>query len=109
MNSRLNHIQDWSALAQQARWSASALAKECGVSVRTLERHFRRRMGKSPKAWLAEQRQSLAIQLLQRGSSVKETAGHTGYQNASAFSREFKKHWGNCPAMQSAGARPVSR
>jgi AraC-like DNA-binding protein len=99
MNTRLNQVQNWPELARAANWSASALARRCGVSVRTLERYFLRNMGKSPKVWLAEKRQLLAIELLREGSTVKETAGRTGYNHASTFSREFKKHWGSCPGM----------
>jgi transcriptional regulator GlxA family with amidase domain len=54
MNTRLNHIQNWPELAQQADWSASVLAKKCGVSVRTLERYFLKTMCKTPKNWLAD-------------------------------------------------------
>ena len=105
MSSHLNHIQNWPELAKQARWSASALAKQCGVSVRTLERHFKKQMGKPPKVWLAEQRQQVAIDLLLHGSTVKEAADHAGYKQASTFSREFKKHRGNNPATYCASLK----
>lgn len=99
MNTKLNHIQNWPELARQAKWSVSAMARLCRVSVRTLERYFLKQMGKRPKAWLAEQRQKLASELLRDGSTIKEAANSIGYQHASTFSREYKKHWGNCPAM----------
>ena len=105
MNTHLHHIQNWPGLARQAKWSASALAAKCGVSVRTLERHFLKQMGKPPKLWLAEQRQLMAIELLRNGSTVKEAAGHAGYGHASTFSREFKKNWGNCPETHCASFR----
>jgi len=85
-------------LAEQTRWCAAALAKNCGVSVRTLERHFHKQMGKSPKTWLAEQRQQQAIELLRNGSSVKETAAVLGYKQATNFTRKFKHHWGIVPS-----------
>ncbi len=97
MNTRLNHIQNWSELTQQASWSVAVLARKRGVSVRTLERYFRKRMPKSPKAWLLEQRQLRAIELLRDGCSVKETAALLGYTHADHFSHEFKKHWGRSP------------
>jgi transcriptional regulator GlxA family with amidase domain len=108
-NSRLNNIQDWTELAQQANWSASVLAKKCGVSVRTLERYFLKQMGKNPKAWLAEQRQHHAIELLHDGSSVKETAACLGYKHSTHFSREFKEHWGHCPTAKQMLLRPKMR
>jgi transcriptional regulator GlxA family with amidase domain len=89
MNSKLNHIQNWAEAAEQTKWSVSALAEKCGVSVRTLERHFLCHIGQSPKAWLAEQRLHQAMELLREGSSVKETASTLGYKHANNFSRKF--------------------
>ena len=97
MNSHLHQIQDRQELAQAAGWSAAALAKNHGATLRTLERYFRKNMGKSPKAWLIEQRQHRAIALLREGKSVKETAAFLGYKQATTFSREFMKHSGNYP------------
>lgn len=100
MNTRLHHIQNWPELARQTNWSAAALAKKCGVSVRTLERYFLKQMGNSPKAWLLKQRQRRAFDLIRDGSTVKEAAARIGYQHASTFSREFMKHWGCYPTAQ---------
>lgn len=101
MNTALNHIQDWPELSCEAKWSASALAKKCGVSLRTLERHFREQFAECPRIWLAGQRQRLAIELLRDGSTVKEVAGQLGYKNQHHFSREFKRHIGHPPSQSS--------
>jgi len=108
MNTKLNNIQNWSALAVKAGWSAAALAKLCGVSGDTLRRHFLKRYGKLPGDWLAEQRQHRAMGLLLDGSSVKETAACLGYKQQTNFTRKFKEYWGNCPTFQLA-AQPVHR
>jgi len=100
MNTHLHHIQNWPKLAQEANWSAAALAKKCGVSVRTLHRHFLKQLGKNTKAWLAEQRQRHALELLSAGSSIKETASCLGYRQPTNFTRKFKKYWGVCPSLQ---------
>jgi transcriptional regulator GlxA family with amidase domain len=97
MNTKLNHNPDWSKLASEANWSVAKLAKQCGVSVRTLERHFLKEMGTNPKHWLAEQRQKQAMELLRDGSTVKETASQLGYRYPNHFSREYKGYWGHCP------------
>jgi len=89
MNSKLNHIENWPELASQANWSASALAKKCGVSVRTLETHFLEKFGNCPRTWMAEKRQRLAIELLEAGCNVKETAAKLGYAHASTFCNKF--------------------
>ena len=100
MNSKLNKIQNWPELAYQASWSVSGMAELCGVSVRTLERHFLKQFGKSPIEWLAEKRQNQARRMLNRGSSVKETAASLGYEHSTNFIRKFKKYWGRCPARK---------
>jgi len=84
-------------LAAELRWSASALADSCNVSVRTLRRHIQRKTGKSTKAWLGDQRQRCAAQLLASGSSVKEIALILGYTQPANFSRGYKRYWGNPP------------
>jgi AraC family transcriptional activator FtrA len=106
MNTKLNNIQNWPELARQAKWSASALAKLCGVSVRTLHRHFLQHMGKNTKAWLDEQRQHNARELLCDGSSIKETSACLGYKSQSNFSRHYKHQTGICPSQQPP-ANPV--
>jgi AraC-like DNA-binding protein len=100
--SRLDKFQDWEGMVQHSNWCAAALAKQCRVSVRTLERYFRQKMGRSPKAWLDEQRQRKAVELLSRGLSVKETAICLGYKHSTHFSREFKKYWGLCPTRSNS-------
>lgn len=63
-----------------------------------LERYFLNKIGKPPKAWLAEQRQRQASELLRgKGKSVKEIASKLGYKQAHHFSFEFKRYWGVCP------------
>jgi transcriptional regulator GlxA family with amidase domain len=104
MNSRLHQIQNWAELARQANWSVAALAKKCGVTVRTLHRHFHDKLGRNTKGWLAEQRQRQALELLCLGSSVKETASSLGYKQPTNFTREYKKYWGFCPSVKQSNA-----
>ncbi len=104
-NFRLKHIQNWPELARETKWSASALAKKCGVSVRTLHRHFLQHMGKNTKDWLAEQREHDALELLCDGSSIKETAACLGYKQPNNFTRHYKSRTGISPSRQSAANR----
>ena len=99
MNSKLGQIQNWPELAKEANWSAVALSKKCRVSLRTLERHFLRQIGKSPKTWLTDERMRQAAELLRDDSSVKEVATRLGFTNQQHFSREFKRQKG-CPPSQ---------
>jgi transcriptional regulator GlxA family with amidase domain len=107
MKKRLDQIQDWPERAQAAKWSAATLAKDCGVSLRTLERHFLKNMGKSPKQWLLEQRHQKADEMLKEGLSVKETAGNLGcnHDGLDNFRRDFKAHMGFCPATITVSPR----
>jgi transcriptional regulator GlxA family with amidase domain len=102
MKKRLDQIQDWPERAQAAKWSAATLAKDCGVSLRTLERHFLKEMGKSPKKWLSDQRQQRANELIRDGSSVKEMAGRLDYKHFTHLSRDYKRHWGCHPMDKTA-------
>jgi transcriptional regulator GlxA family with amidase domain len=104
MNSNSNHIQDWSKIAREAKWSVSMLATLSGVSVRTLERHFLTHLGKRPKKWLVEQRQRRVGELLRQGFSVKEVAGFLHYKHPSHLTNEFKKHLGHSPSKQGSPA-----
>lgn len=99
MNLKLKCVENWPDLAQRANWSAAALAKQCGVSVRTLERQFLERFDECPRVWLAKHRQLRAIELLRDGSTVKEVAGQLDYKNQHHFSREFKRHVGHPPSQ----------
>jgi len=108
-NSRLKHIQNWPERARQVNWSAAALAKLCGVSVRTLHRHFLKELGRSTKIWLAEQRQLNALELLCDGSSIKETAACLGYKQQTNFTRKYKSETGICPSLQPPMAPKTTR
>jgi AraC-like DNA-binding protein len=105
MNTRLHQVQSWPELARQAKWSAATMAKNRGVSLRTLERYFLKEMGILPKAWLSEQRQQRANELIQGGFSVKETAAQLDYKHPSHLTNGFKKQWGCCPTNMTAPMR----
>lgn len=97
MNSRMNRIEDWRQLARESNYSAKALANNCGVSLRQLERYIMWKMGCSPKRFLNHLRFDTSLELLGMGRLVKETAHELGFRNACHFSREFRKHYGVSP------------
>jgi transcriptional regulator GlxA family with amidase domain len=101
MNMQLQQIQDWPERAKQADYCVAKLAQACGVSPRTLERHFLQETGKHPKAWLLAKRLEQAGKLLQDGSSVKAAAADLGYKHPNHLTNAFKKHKGYCPTNQS--------
>ena len=97
MNRRLRAVKDWPQLAHRSRFRAAALAKDCGISLRQLERFFLLRTSKPPQRWLNELRQQHAIVLIVEGKPVKEVAYELGYKQPSHFSREFKRFHGVSP------------
>jgi AraC-like DNA-binding protein len=99
MNKELDRIQWRPELAREVNWSVTILARKCGVSVRILELYFHKTRGMTPKAWLAEQRQKQAMELLARGKSVKEVASELGYKHAQHFSRTVKRFSGRYPTQ----------
>lgn len=54
MSIRLGQVQDWPNHARLANWSAVSLAKQRGVSVRTLEQRFLKTLGKPQRPGLAD-------------------------------------------------------
>jgi two-component system response regulator YesN len=107
MRAHLEQIKNWPTRAEQAGWSIATLAKTCGVSTDTLRRYFQKQSGKTTQAWLDEQRQQRAIELLNQGFSIKETACYLGYKQQTNFTRKFKKFWGICPSSTNIAADPL--
>ena len=97
MSARRLSLEELAAFARQADYCRNALAAHLGMTERTLRRLFQRQFQCAPKVWLIEQRMDEAIRLLTGGWSVKETAMDLGYQHASSFNREFKRHFGRTP------------
>jgi AraC-like DNA-binding protein len=98
MNNRLKQIGDWKPLARQAKWSVKGMALLCGVSVSTLNRHFRENHHQTAETWLAEQRWQDTLASVQMGIRVNDIARDAGYAHLSTFSREFKKRFGQSPS-----------
>jgi AraC-like DNA-binding protein len=99
MSSRLQFVQEWEALAQEAGYRPSELADLCQISLRTLERHFQKHYGSTVSKWLRDLRLKLAYQALLTGKAVKEVAFDHGYKQMSHFSRDFKSYFGVSPSM----------
>lgn len=99
IKAKLALILDWPEQARQVKWSASALARRCGVSEDTLRRYFLEHFGRTTKIWLAEQRNNEAIALLRNRYSIKEAAVYLGYKQQTNFTRQFKRIFKYCPSQ----------
>lgn len=74
------------------------LAREVGMSVRSLARRFRRSTGNSPGEYIQRVKVEAAKRALEAGGRVSEVAGGVGYADAAAFRRLFARVTGLTPA-----------
>ena len=77
--------------------SVEKIAKEAGVSVNTLERHFSACLQMTPTIYIRQKRLAIAAQLLSEGKTVSETAEMSGFSDYSGFIALFKKNYGVTP------------
>ena len=77
--------------------SVSAIAEDFGLDRSYLSRIFKKKHGISMKQYIINARMTKATELLKKGVSVKEAAFMSGYDDALAFSRMFKKVYGITP------------
>ena len=110
MASKLERIDDWISLASQLRFNIHELATHCHVSVRQMERFFKRSFQESPETWLKHVRLQQAQSLLIGGRTVKEVAHSLCFRQVSHFCREFKRFTGSTPnefvSIHSSSADP---
>jgi len=99
MNSKLCCEQDWLELARRANWSVTNMANYFKVSVRTLERHFVKNTGLTPRIWITQQRRLEALALIREGYTVKETAATLGYKFAGNLTRSIKSRCAVSPSL----------
>jgi AraC-like DNA-binding protein/mannose-6-phosphate isomerase-like protein (cupin superfamily) len=86
----------------------AARCAEANVSVRTIERIFRKEMGIDFETWRRQVRLTKAVELLVSGFSIKEVAYKVGYRQSSAFVEMFRRTFGTTPkawisALESRG------
>ena len=74
------------------------LAAQFGFSVRNFDRRFKQALGSTPVQYLQKCRIRNACELLKQSNlTVAEVAEHCGYQNASAFARQFRQQLNASP------------
>jgi AraC-like DNA-binding protein/mannose-6-phosphate isomerase-like protein (cupin superfamily) len=87
----------------------AALCAEVGVSVRTMERAFRKDVGTSFESWRRQVRLTKAVELLVSGSSIKAVAFSIGYCQSSAFVKMFRETFGTTPKAWFSGLQTVEQ
>jgi AraC-like DNA-binding protein len=81
---------------------AVALDLQCrkfGISLRTMQRLFRREVGTDFETWRRQARLMKAVEFLAAGRSIKETAFAVGYRQASTFVEMFRRSLGVTPKV----------
>jgi AraC-like DNA-binding protein len=90
-------IQDWERLAREANFQPQVMAALCPISLRQLERFFKRDLKKTPSRWVRDLRCRLALKLISAGWSSKAVAAELHYWDESHFCHEFKRVYGVPP------------
>jgi AraC-like DNA-binding protein len=79
------------------RQSMASMCDWVGVSVRTIQRVFRREVGSDFEFWRRQVRLMKAVELLVSGCSVKEVSFALGYRQPTAFVEMFRGILGTTP------------
>jgi AraC-like DNA-binding protein len=83
----------------EATKDLAALAREVGLSERSLFRNFQKQTGLSPGQWRRQMQVLRSLELLAEGKSVTETASEVGYESTGAFIRTFRQAVGVTPTV----------
>ena len=89
----------WENIDAQARYQPTKMADLCSVSLRTVQRHFRKHYGLSVSGWLRSIRVEEAKRRILAGDSIKTVAFDLGFKQPSHFSRVFKESHGISPSF----------
>jgi len=100
---------EWVLLAQKCRYRRELLARLLQVSLRTLDRYFKKHLSTTVGTWLRELQLADAYQQIKAGKPVKETAFEVGFKQPSHFTRRFKHRFGFLPSMLRGTPQEVLR
>jgi AraC-like DNA-binding protein/TolB-like protein len=92
-------------------WRFCDLASVCGVSPRTLQKHFRRFLGRAPRTYLRELRFGQARRELLVGrerTSITEIATRCGFAHLGRFATEYRRRYGESPSATLQRAQRTS-
>ena len=91
VRARLTAVHDWPARALRVKYFVSSLARDCGVSVRSLEYFFRKQFKIPPKRILKMWRQAEAERRLDAKERPDRIWSSLGYTNFAHFCNSFRK------------------
>jgi AraC-like DNA-binding protein len=99
---RALHVAQAVLSAPEQTKSLAAICSDAGVSVRTIQRVFRKETGISFELWRRQVRLTKAVELLVQGRSLKEITFCIGYRQPSAFVEIFRRTFGMPPKAWAA-------
>ena len=82
------------------------LSRDCGVSVNTMERYFRKTLGLTPMAMLRKKRLIASLEILRNAGSVSEAAMSSGFSDDSGYIQHFRKQFGMTPMQYKKRLHP---
>ena len=85
---------------------AKQVARQVGLSQRTLERRFLTETGLTVAGWGRQERLLQSLRLLAAGERVKAVAERAGYRTPSAFVAAFRTTFGQTPAQYFSASTP---
>ena len=92
-------LLEWTEKHLAEELSVERLAKQAGLSKRTLSRRFVERAGTSPVEWLIGLRLARAKQLLEKTTrSIEEVADEAGFGSAPTLRHHFRERLATSPA-----------
>lgn len=107
--SRIGPLLDAVRARLNESWPLARLAREAGLSSRTLARHMRDRMGETPLGWLTKARVARAAELLETTDvPLADVAAACGFGSPETFRREFRRAHGIAPSQHRANFRGAS-
>ena len=107
VDGQLGEILGAAAADLAAVRDVGALVTRAGMSRRSLERHFRDRLGTTPRAWLTDQRVQSARSLLEGTNlGVEEVAEAAGFGSGQALRREFQLALRTAPSAYRRAFQP---
>jgi AraC-like DNA-binding protein len=88
----------WARMARLTGYKEKIIARKCNITVRQLQRIFKRDLGFGPEEWLTQLRLLDARYLLQESRQIKGVVADLGFKQESHFFRKFKEAYGTTPS-----------
>jgi AraC family transcriptional activator FtrA len=101
--SALAPLLDWARSRLDRALTLGLLAREAGITTRTLTRRFTAELGMPPLQWLTSERVRRAQQLLENTDlPIEQIAGHCGLGTAANLRAHFARQTGTTPSAYRA-------